>query len=177
MKKTAITYGLLAGIILVAMFYLTMPPGREIDFERGEIIGYTTMIIALSMIFWAIRSYRNRNLGGSITFGTGFRVGILVTLVASMLYVAGWLFYFNFVDDSFVEQYTEYYIEKLEQSDKSPQEIETQKTEFLKSMELYQDNIFIMILYTFIEIFPLGLIITIIAALILRRRQPPAIAS
>jgi Protein of unknown function (DUF4199) len=69
MKKTVLTFGLIGGAILAAMMFATLPFMDKIGFDRGEIIGYTTMILAFLLVFFGIRSYRENVGGGQITFG------------------------------------------------------------------------------------------------------------
>ena len=94
MKKTVLTYGPIAGVIIVLLMALFIGlMSKEQDFQMGEILGYASMIVALSTIFVGIRKYRDDELGGMITFGKAFQVGLLITLVASAIYVAAWMFY------------------------------------------------------------------------------------
>lgn len=172
MSKIVLKYGLIAGIILVAMIYTMMAMmGDGNDFEKGEIYGYAFSIAAFSMIFFGIRSYRDKISGGFINFNMGFRVGILITLIASVFYTIGWMIYFNFIDNSFVEKYSAYYIEKLNASGKPALEIETEITKFKENMVNYQ-NPAVMIMYTFLEVFPIGLVITVLCAFLMRRSAP-----
>src|SRR5687767_2395792 len=112
MKKTVLTFGLIAGGILSLMMAITMPFHDQIGFDRGEIIGYTTMIAAFLLIFFGIRSYRDNVAGGSVSFGRAFKVGALIALVASVCYVATWeVIYFNFAPD-FMGKYQAHLLEK-----------------------------------------------------------------
>ena len=63
MKKTVLTFGLIAGAVMAAMMFATLPLMHKIGFDRGEIVGYTTMILAFMLVFIGIRSYRE-NVGG-----------------------------------------------------------------------------------------------------------------
>ena len=45
MKKTVLTFGLISGAILSAMMLTTLPFLDRIGFDRGEIIGYTSMVL------------------------------------------------------------------------------------------------------------------------------------
>ena len=81
MKKIVITFGLISGAILSLMMVATIPFMDRIGFQRAEVIGYTTMVLSFLMVFFGIRSYRDA-IGGSITFGRAFKVGILITLIS-----------------------------------------------------------------------------------------------
>lgn len=88
MKRIILIYGLIAGAIVASMFYISHPNG-EMDFENGMLIGYASMIIAFTLIFFATKNYRDNYLQGMISFGKAFKVGIFVTLVASLIYAVG----------------------------------------------------------------------------------------
>src|SRR5947199_7355697 len=99
MKKVVIVFGLISGAISAAMMFLTIPLMKSgaINFKNGEIIGYTAIFLSFLLVFFGIRSYRE-NAGGAITFGRGFSVGILITLISCVFYVASWeIIYFKFM--------------------------------------------------------------------------------
>jgi hypothetical protein len=87
MKRTVLTFGLIGGAIMATMMFATLPFMDKIGFDKGEIIGYTTMILAFMLVFFGIRSYRENVNGGHITFGRACAVGILITLVACMIVI------------------------------------------------------------------------------------------
>ena len=171
MKKVVLKFGFIGGAFLVAMiFVMRLIMGDSNDFSKGEGAGYIFMIGGFSMVFWAIREYRDKLNNGYINFNTGFRVGILVSLVASLCYVAGWMIYFYFIETSFVEKYTAYYFKVIESGGFTPAEIAKQKQDFSLSMEQYK-NPFVMMLYTLLKVFPLGLIVTILCSMLMKRTE------
>ena len=167
MQKLILNYGIIAGVIVSAML-LVMFTGIEIDLFYGQLLGYSSMIIAFSTIFFAIRSHRDKNLDGEITFGKAFLMGLGVTLVASALYVIAWMIISNTIGKDFMANYYQQTVEQLKSSDLSETEIATKIKEMDTYVELYKNPI-MKIGITFLEIFPVGLIISIIAALILRK--------
>jgi len=90
MKKTVLVFGLISGAVAAALMFLTLPFADRIGFERGYIVGYTTIILSFLLVFFGIRSYRENIGGGSITFGRAFAVGILITLISCVCYVVAW---------------------------------------------------------------------------------------
>ena len=170
MKKTVLTFGLIAGAIMALMMFCTLPFLDKIGFDKGEIIGYTTMVAAFLMIFFGIRSYRENIGGGKISFARAFAVGILITVVACLCYVVAWeIIYFNFMPD-FGEKYASYVIGKLKASGASQQVIEAQMQQ-MKSFKAMYDNPLVNSAISFLEPFPVGLIVTLISALILRKKS------
>src|SRR5580765_6463658 len=90
MKKTVLTFGLISGAISAVMMLVTVPFVDRIGWDKGEILGYTSIILAALLIFFGIRSYRENVAGGRLTFGRGFAVGILIALISSACYVGSW---------------------------------------------------------------------------------------
>lgn len=171
MKKIVLTFGVISGLIASVLMVATIPFMDQIGFDYGMLIGYTSMLLAFLLVFFGIRTYRENVGGGQITFGRAFKVGILITLVSSLFYVVTWqILYFNFLPD-FAEKYTNYIIEQSRASGASPEEI-AQQTENLKSMKAIYDNPLFNAAVTLLEFFPVGVIITLISALILRKRKP-----
>jgi hypothetical protein len=171
MKKTVLTFGLISGAILSVMMLATMPFMDRIGFEKGEVIGYTTMVVAFLLIFFGIRAYRDNVAGGSVGFGRAFTVGALIALVASVMYVATWqVVYYKLVPD-FAEKYQAHLIEKARAVHESQAAIEKKIADAKRFAEWYR-NPAINVAVTFIEPLPLGLIVALISAGILRRRRP-----
>ena len=174
MKKTVLTFGLISGAILATVMFATMPFVDKIGVNRGEIIGYTTMILAFMLVFFGIRSYRENVSDGHITFGRAFAVGILITLVASACYVVAWeIIYFKFMPD-FADKYASYMIEKVKASGAGQQVIDA-KLQQMKSFKAMYNNPFINAAISFTEPFPVGLIVTLISSAILRRKSADAV--
>ena len=169
MKKTVLTFGLIGGAVMAAMMFATLPFIDRIGFDRGEIVGYTTMILAFLLVFFGVRSYRENVSGGNITFGRAFAVGILITLVVCICYVVAWeILYFKFMPD-FADKYANYMVEKVKATGASQQVIDA-KLEEMKSFKTMYDNPFINSAITFVEPFPVGLIVTLISAAFLRKK-------
>ena len=173
MKKTVLTFGLIAGAVMAVMMFATLPFADRIGFDKGYVIGYTTMILAFMMVFFGIRSYRENVGQGRISFGRAFAVGILITLIACICYVVAWeILYFKFMPD-FLDKYSAYVIEKARTSGASQQAIDAQIQQ-MKSFKAMYDNPLINAAMTFIEPFPVGLIVTLISAAILRKKTSRA---
>lgn len=171
MKKIILVYGMAAGLILVAMIYVMMAlVGNTCDFDKWESVGFISMALAFSMLFFAIRKYRDKIAGGTITFNQGFRIGLPITIIASALYVIGWMIYFNYIDHTFIERYTVFFERKLNESGKTPAEIKSELSAFKANMANY-NNPWVMSLSTFLEVFPIGLVITILCAFLMRRKN------
>jgi hypothetical protein len=170
MKKIVLTFGSIAGIILSIMMLVTIPFMDRIGFDRGEVIGYTTMVLAFLLIFFGVRAYRDRVAGGSISFGRAFTVGMLIALVASVFYVATWqLIYYKLAPD-FVAKYQAHMIEKARAGGESQAEIDKKIADAQKFARMYESPV-INVAITFVEPLPVALVIALISAGILLDRR------
>jgi uncharacterized protein DUF4199 len=172
MKRIVIIFGLLSGAVSSAMMFLTLPLIRSgaIDDKNGETIGYTAIFLSFLLVFFGIRSYREQ-AGGAITFGRAFAVGILITLVSCLFYVVSWeIIYFKVMPD-FGAKYAARALDTLRAQGASQAAIAAKKDELAKMKALY-DNPLINAAVTLIEPFPVGLVVTLVSAGILRRRRP-----
>lgn len=171
MKKIVIVCGLIGGLIVtVPMMIFTDACYKDGNFERGMLIGYTSMILAFSMVFVGIRNYRNKYNNGLISFGKAFKVGFFIVLLASSIYVIVWLINYYFFMPDFAERYGMHMINRLKASGASQVKIDAETKEMADFAKMYK-NPGIVILFTYIEILPVGLLMTLVAALILKRKQ------
>lgn len=169
MKKTVIVWGLISGAVSSGMMLLFLPFADRIGFEKGEILGYASIVLAALLVFFGVRAYRENVSGGRLTFGRGFLVGLLITLVSTLCYVATWeVVYFKLAPD-FGEKYTAFTVEKARKSGASEEKIAAIEKEAADFQQLY-DNPLVNAAITFLEPFPFGLVAAAISAGILRRR-------
>ncbi len=168
MKKLILTYGIVSGLVTSAMVLFTIS-GSPIVKEYGELIGYGTMIIAFSTIFIAIKTYRDKYLKGKITFFNAFKIGLGVTLIATVIYIVSWMIISETIAKDFMTEYFQQSVEKLKTSDLSEAEINKKIAEMENFKELYKNPI-VKIGMTFLEIFPVGFVISLVSALILKRK-------
>jgi len=170
MKKTVVTFGLISGAIASVLMIGTMLFADKIGFDRGYVLGYTTIVLSLLLVYFGIRSYRDEVGGGAITFGKAFAVGILITVISCLFYVATWeVLYFKFMPD-YMDKYGAHMVEKLRASGASDSAILAKTQEVKKYKEMY-DNPLINAAMTFIEPFPVGLLITLLSAAALRKKE------
>jgi len=172
MRKIVFAYGLIAGLIVAGLMWATWPlhENNMLDMANGMLIGYTTMVIALSLVFFGVKSYRDQHLKGSITFGKALATGLLITLVATILYASSWEVLFNTVANDFVEVYSDSYIKKLQAEGAAMQTIEEAKKEMASFATMYA-NPALRFLITMTEILPVGVLISLISAALLRKKE------
>lgn len=172
MKKVILVNGLIAGAIVTTMGLISAYfCSRSQNYDNGMIYGYTAMIIAFSMIFVGVKTYRDKYQQGAISFGKAFRIGILITLIASSMYVIGWLIeYYCFIPD-FGDKYAQHMLDKLKASGASAAAIAEKTAEMAQFKEYYKNPLFV-VLMTYVEILPVGLLVTLISAFALKRNKP-----
>ena len=141
----------------------------DIDIKNGMVYGYTLMILGFAFIFVGTKITRDKYNDGEISFGKAFRVGLYITLIASTIYVIVWMIDYHFFIPDFAEKYSAHVLEGLKASGASQAEITRQTTEMAKFNEMYK-NPFFNALLTYSEIVPVGLIISLISAWILKRK-------
>src|SRR6202051_1616776 len=162
MKKTILTFGLISGAISSLMMGATVPFADRTGFDKGAIVGYTVILLSFLLVFFGIRSYRD-NASGQITFSKAFAVGISITVISCICYVVTWeILYFNFLPD-FMDKYGAHMVEKAKASAGGGAAVQAQVEQAKKYKEMY-DNLLINAAMTFIEPFPVGLVITVISA-------------
>jgi len=171
MKKTVLTFGLIAGVMISVLMGGNLLVANKIGSGHSLVLGYTTMVASFLLVYFGIRSYRDNTLAGQISFGRAFACGILITLITCVCYVAMWeVVYFNFMPH-FVDSYFAAQIHKVQSLGLDPATSAARVAAIERSQQLYQ-NPLVNMAYTFMEPLPVGLIITLISAAVLRRKAP-----
>ena len=173
MKKNILIYGLASGIIvsilmLFTISYMSHCEGN-VDYDTSMAIGYASMLIAFSLVFVGIRNYRDKYNAGIISFGKAFKIGMLMVLIASTIYVIAWLVDYYFFIPDFMEKYSAQMLDELRATGAGQLEIDKQAKEMADFSRMYK-NPFFNAMMTYVEILPVGLIVTIISSLILKRK-------
>ncbi|HMI54925.1 MAG TPA: DUF4199 domain-containing protein [Gemmatimonadaceae bacterium] len=170
MRKIVLTFGLIAGAILSVMMLITLPFHDDIGFDKSLVIGYTTMVLAFLMVYFGVRSYRDNVAGGSITFGRAFTVGLMITAVASVCYVATWELAYPRLAPDYLDKYAAYTVEKMRKSGATDAQIAAKTKEMAEFKEMYKNPV-MSIAFTFLEPLPVGILFTLVAAGVLSRKR------
>ena len=171
MKKIVLTFGLVSGVVMSAMMVLTLPLHERIDSSTALIIGYTTMVAASLAIYFGVRRYRDEQPGGTLSFGRALAVGLLIACVAGACYTATWeVIYFKF-QPGYMERYQARELEQERARGAMPAELERKRAEMARFAEMYRNPAFNAAM-TFLEPLPVGVLVALISAGLLRRRRP-----
>ncbi len=170
MRRFAFGYGSIVGVVIIGTtivgFFLVDPEA----IAGLEWLGYLVMFAAFALVFVGVKRYRDEELGGVIRFGTAFKVGIAMTLVASAIYVAAWETTQYLTDYRFMDEYAASYIAQVEASGASAAEIAEERERIEVAVERMENPLF-RTLVTLSEIFPVGLLVTLFSAAVLRRPE------
>lgn len=172
MKTNVLRYGLLSGICVAAFMSLSIAYCySKNSFEGSMLLGYAAMLLSLSFIFVGVKNYRDTLNGGVISFGNAFMMSLYMTLIASTLYVLGWMLaYYNFFPD-FMEKLEAYQLSPAKVSQMTPAEVAGIREQIKTFKDWYATPIGVAGA-TYMEILPVGLVVSLITALILKRKMP-----
>lgn len=172
MRRIVIIYGLIAGVIVGAMMMITMPlyENGTLSLDNGELLGYSTMVVALSLVFFGVKSYRDNYSGGAITFGQAAKVGLLITLVASLMYAVSWEITYNTMERDFMTLWSEHSEAEMKASGATSAELAEAKASMDSLIVMYR-NPFIRFGFTIMEIAPVGIVISLLSAGLLRKKN------
>jgi len=172
MKKNVLTFGLIAGVMISVLMDGSLLLANKIGSGHNSmILGYTMMVASFLLIYFGVRSYRDNTLAGRISFGRAFACGILIALITCVCYVATWeVLYFNFMPH-FMDGYFAAQIHRVQSSGLDPATTAARVAAIERSQQLYQ-NPLVNMAYTFMEPLPVGLVITLVSAAMLRRKDP-----
>jgi len=171
-KKTILTFGLISGVISSVLMLCTVPFLHRIGNDRALILGYTSIVLSFLLVFFGIRSYRDNVADGHISFGKAFGIGLCITLISCMFYVATWEVLYHTVFPDFMDTYSASMISKAQASGASAQEVQAKIDEIQRMKVMYANPLY-NVMMTFIEPFPIGLLITLISAAVLRKKARP----
>ncbi|MCJ8208308.1 DUF4199 domain-containing protein [Mucilaginibacter sp. RS28] len=171
MKRTVLVSGLISGIILsLWMIGFVGYCYTHKNFEGSMLLGYTAMLVGLSLVFVGVKNYRDNYNSGFISFGKALQIGLLISLIASTMYVIAWMIsYYVFLPD-FMDRYAAHSIERMRAKGASAAEIKAGIAQINQMKEMYKSPVWV-VLFTYAEIVPVALLVSLIAALILKRKQ------
>ncbi len=167
MFRYALIYGGIIGVIVITFMIVTMFTLGLDNPSTSELAGYAVMLAVLSLVFVGIKRFRDVEQGGVISFAKGAGVGIGIAVVAGFFYVLSWEFYLYMSDFAFIDAYTEGLIADINTQSLSDAERAAEIAAVEESMASYR-NPLVRLPITFIEIFPVGLVVALVSALILK---------
>jgi hypothetical protein len=168
MTPTILRYGLIAGLVVAIpnlVMFLSMSKDSA-PLGGGYFIGYTIMIVAFTTVFLGIKHYRDKVLGGVIRFFPALGLGLAISLIATLFYVVAWEVCMAYGEWDFVAYYSKLMMEGA--AAKGPEAVQKAAAEVEQFKQMYA-NPAIRMAFTAIEILPVGVLISLISAAILRK--------
>lgn len=171
MKKIIVTYGLISGVVAaVLMFAMALYVGKEPErFKSGEVFGYAGIILSMVFVFLGVRAYREQMADGQISFGKGFQIGILISVISCLCYVLAWMIVSETLMPDFMEQFARQTLEQMKKDGATEAAIAAKAAKMQQFVAQYKNPLFKMAI-TFMEPFWVGLLVSLLSAAILRRK-------
>jgi hypothetical protein len=169
MSARILRFGCGAGLIVGAALYLTtvLAGGHSPSGSVGMLIGYATMLVALSLVFVAIKRERDLARGGAIGFWPALLIGLGISMIAGFFYVAAWEAALATTGMDFGATYAQGAIEAAKARGATAEEIAKLTADMAKFAADYR-NPLIRAPMTFVEIFPVGVLVSLVSAGLLR---------
>jgi hypothetical protein len=159
-------YGLIAGIIVVLPMVWGMLTSDDLP-DTGVVFGYLTMIVALTAVFLGVKHYRDKVLGGVIRFVPALLLGLGISAVASVIYCLGWEIWQAYSGFDFAAFWSKTLVESARARGASPEELQKVMADAQAFVKSYANPLY-RIPLTFIEMFPVGVLISLLTAAVLR---------
>lgn len=165
--KYALTYGSLAGFVIISVMLTGILVADRDSFFYSMWFGYLVMLVAMTFMFVGVKRYRDIELGGVIRFKPAFLMGLAIAVVAAFAYILVWEIYLASTGYRFMDDYLAGIARDLQARGRSAAEI-AREMEGFEWMRANYPNPLIRIPLTFSEIFPVGLLVALVSAALLR---------
>jgi hypothetical protein len=166
MTRYVLTYGAISGAIAGAVLTVGIASGSS-NHTTSLWFGYLVMLVALSLIFVGVKRYRDLQCGGVIRFGRAFLLGLGIAAVAGVIYALIWESYLDISGYDFMADYSKSVLKHMRAEGATPAAIQAKAAEMNAMAESYSNPLF-RIPMTFVEIFPVGLLVALVSAALLR---------
>jgi len=170
MLALILRYGLIAGLIVTIPMDFSMLRLKAGDPEPGLLVGYLTMLVGLTAVFLGIKHYRDKVLAGVISFKNAFIVGLGISAVAGLIYAIGWEISLNFMSFDFTESYANAMVEHARARGASAAELAKAVADAQSFTTMYRNPV-VRFPLTFLEMFPVGILVSLVSAALLRNPQ------
>jgi hypothetical protein len=171
MKKDVLKYGLLSGLVLATLGAATVPFEHRLHISTSlaMAVGYTVMVLSFLIVFVGVKHYRDTELAGYITFGRAFATGALMMLITCACYVAVWEVLYATVEKNFAHDYAAGMVKHAQDSGLQGAALEA-KIAAAHNFEVMYSNPLYRMSMTLLEPLPVGIVMALVSAGILRRK-------
>src|SRR5215470_2317873 len=162
--RIVLIYGVIAGLVVTVPMVATMLTfTAETAPDNGALYGYLTMIVALTAVFLGVKQYRDKMLGGAVRFVPALLVGLGISAVASVIYALGWEISIALTGFDFGAAASKAMVEAARAKGASAAELEQVTRQGEAFARMYANPV-IRFAITFVEMFPIGVVISVISA-------------
>lgn len=170
MKNTVLKYGIYSFILASILFSLALYFGYALEFKTHGIIGYLTMILSLSFVYFGVKHYKNHDLEGDIDFKNAFVVGFGIVSFAAIAFGLIDAIYIATINPDFSESYVAYEFGLLETQNLSEAIKDIDKASILKRSEVFQNSTLVFFV-TLMMVLVIGTIVSLLSALLLYKKE------
>jgi hypothetical protein len=144
------------------------------EFQSNDALGYVFLFAVFSLVFFGVRSYRNKKFDGFITFGKALKTGTLIAFLGSTVYVVTGLFYYYVIAPDLLDHLTEHALYQAESGGATESELDEVRESMAQLAKMYE-NPLLVILLSYSIVFPIGFLVALVSSFILKRKPQKAI--
>lgn len=171
MIRIVLLYGVIAGLIVaIPMVALMLTLTKATAPDSGAVYGYVTMILALTAVFLGVKHYRDKVQGGVIKFLPALLVGLGISAVASAIYVVGWEISLAYSGFDMGEETRRMMLAAAQARGATDEEIAKVMADAAAFAKMYANPLYRLPI-TFVEMFPIGVLISAVSAALLRNSR------
>jgi hypothetical protein len=170
MSRIILNFGIAAGLLVAVPMCLLIANAEPGSAATSHFTGYLIMLLALSLVFFGVKRLRDRELGGAIRFVPALLAGLGISAVASVIYVIGWEITLAVTDFAFIDSYSTAAVEAARAKAASATDVAAVIAQMDEFRRQYA-NPFFRLPVTFIETFPVGVLVSLISAALLRNSR------
>ena len=169
MWRDVIKYGVIAGVVVAAGMFASLAVfGGELPHGMaGMALGYATMLLAFSAVFVGIKHQRDVTRGGVIGFWPAFGMGLAISFIAAVFYVLAW----EVAQATVVPDFAAHYAQSViagKQAEGVDAATLAQLAADMEAFKVQYANPMFRLPMTFAEIFPVGVLVSLVSAGLLR---------
>lgn len=169
MKKAILRYGLYGAASICILFLLSWYIGENLSYSVQEIIGYASIVISLSFVFFGIRHFRDKINDGTVSFGKALLLGLAISLITALAFGVLDVIYIKYINPDFTEEYYARSLAQLEETLPAA-EFEIERVKMESEKELFMSPVMSFIFMSMI-VFVIGFIISLLSAMVLQRKK------
>ena len=169
MKKAILRYGLYGAASICILFLLSWLIGDNLSYSVQEIIGYASMVVSLSFVFFGIRHFRDKINDGTVSFGKALLLGLAISLITALAFGVLDVVYIKYINPDFTEEYYARSLERLEETLPAA-EFESERVKMESEKQLFMNPVISFIVMS-MTVLIIGFIISLLSAMVLQRKK------